>query len=291
MSPTSARLASACAWLLLALLASCNHTFYLPSRTLARSPRDFGVDFDAQRVSVDGGVVHAWHLRPQGARRNTVVVHFHGNFRNMAEHLPQTEWLVRTGFPVVMFDYRGYGQSDGEPERSQTIADGRAVLRSVLADERYAGMDVVVFGQSLGGAVALPCVVAERDALRARLRGVVIEGAFDSYRAIAHAKIEALPTGSWVSSALGWLLVSHGFEPIDAVRELWTPLVLVHATGDELVPYACGERLAAASPMRATAFWTVDSDVHLGTFPGTSRTAQAWRQRLLQWLAMVAKRS
>ncbi|MFT4511502.1 MAG: pimeloyl-ACP methyl ester carboxylesterase [Planctomycetota bacterium] len=283
MLSTSARLAS---WLLLALLVSCNHVFYLPSKTLEGSPHDFGVDFVEQYVPGEGGArLHAWHLVPKIGSRRAVVVHFHGNFRNMAEHLPSTAWLTDLGYPVVMFDYRGFGQSEGEPERAQTIADGRAMLRSVLASRRYAGLDVIVFGQSLGGAIALPCIVAEREALCERLRGVVIEGAFDSYRSIAHQKIESYPTGSLVSGPLGWLLVSNGYEPIDAVQQLWMPTVFVYATGDDLVPFACGQRLAAASSARPTTFWRVESDHHLGTF----QREGMWRQRLRAWLDLLLR--
>jgi alpha-beta hydrolase superfamily lysophospholipase len=270
----------------LLMLGACDHVFYLPQPQLTLVPQQIGIACDEQFVAVDGDErLHVWHLRPRGTPRDAVVVHFHGNFANMSAHVGGTAWLVEQGYRVVMFDYRGYGRSSGRVSRANTVADGRALLRAVVADPRYRGAPLFVFGQSLGGAVALPSLVAERAALGERLRGVVVEGSFDRYRAVARAKVEQYPLGGLLSGPLGWLLISSGHEPADAARQLDVPALFVHATGDPIVPFVAGERLAAASAAPDTRTLWVDARDHLAAFG----TDDALRQELLRWLQRHAR--
>lgn len=268
------------------MLGACDSVFYLPRRQLMQAPQQIGVACDEQFVAVEGGErLHVWHLSPRGTPRDAVVVHFHGNFANMSAHLGATAWLVAQGYRVVMFDYRGYGRSSGRVSRANTVADGRAVLRAVLADPRYAGAPLFVFGQSLGGAVALPSVVAERDALGDRLRGVVVEGSFDRYRSVARAKVEQFPLGGLLSGPLGWLLISSGYEPVDAARALDVPTLFAHATRDPIVPFDVGERLARACGAADTRTIWVDADEHLAAFGPTDAAGV----ELLRWLETRAR--
>lgn len=266
----------------------CNHLFYYPTAELYATPHELGLVYDDDWLTQPNGEkVHLWHLRPKpGAQdRKTVVVHFHGNAQNMSSHFLYVGWLAQEGFAVVTFDYRGYGRSDGVPTRGGTIEDGRAVLERVLMDPRYAGHSIVVIGQSLGGAVSIPAVaatLAARPELSGRLRGVVIEAGFDSYRGIGRSKLG----GFWLTwplqYPLTWLLLDGDYDALDAVDEIAAPMLFLYARGDPIIPHACGQRLlAAAAACTDKQLWTIESDGHIVAF---AEESSPYRSKLLQWL-------
>ena len=166
------------------------------------------------------------------------MVFCHGNARNLTWHVRYVAWLAERGFDVLVFDYRGYGASDGEPTRSGVVRDAVAAIDFALAREPER---TVVFGHSLGGAIALSAV-ARRPAVRA----VVAENTFPSYREVASATVP------WLSWLVPWL-VSEGEDPVEALPHIPPrPLLVIHGTADRIVPYELGASLfeAALEPKR-----------------------------------------
>lgn len=178
----------------------------------------------------DGPVLRGWWLPAQNTSLGTVVF-CHGNKGHIGRHLGAVRWLPAHGFAVLLFDYRGYGDSEGTPTRAGTIADAVAAIDVALARDPER---VVVFGHSLGGAIGISAA-AQRPAVRA----VVAESTFPSYRAAARAQVPLL----------GWLLqflVSSGDDPQDVLDRIPPrPLLVVHGSEDRIVPLSLGEELFA----------------------------------------------
>ena len=264
----------------LSLSAGCTYLFFKPGRrfisdpaTQSYSPRD--VYFK----SADGRTLNGWYFRARGEERGTILV-CHGNVENLSTHVKLDLWLVEAGYNLFIFDYRGYGKSEGEPDVKGINLDAEAALETLLAKlPRTRNDGVIVFGKSLGGAVAVYTVA--NSPYRSCVKALILDSAFSSYRMIAREKI--------AKSIIGWpfqyplsYLVSDDYSPVDYIKKVSPiPVLIMHGYQDEIVPEHHGRILydAALPPKQ---FWEL-------TLPGhvKSWTDEATRKRLLAYLAAL----
>ena len=186
------------------------------------------------------------------------VVFFHGNFGNVSNHFPLCLFLTRNGFDVLIFDYEGYGASEGRPTPKTTVEDGIATVRYALTHNRNPEGGVAVFGQSLGGAVAV--VVAAREPL---VKAAVIEAGFTSYRAMTRYfhKQHHL---AWVLYPFFPIPISQTYDPIRFVGLISPrPLLIIHGDKDNIVPAFMSQQLyeAAREPKK---LWIIPGADHPG---------------------------
>lgn len=253
-----------CRWLLLVASATClggsgcSYLVYQPSKNLLGTPEETPDDvwFD----SADGVKLHGWWFEARGERRGTVV-QFHGNAGNISSHYAQLEWVTRSGWDFFTFDYRGYGRSEGEPSQEGLLKDARAALATAKQRSRpTSDPDLVLYGQSLGGAVLLRMLNDERD--RSRVRAVIVEGTFHSYPDAAAAVLWREPIAA-PFAGFGYGLISDETSPsafIERVSPL--PFLVVHDVRDPIVPFRFGKAVyrLAHQPKE---IWPVDYGGHL----------------------------
>lgn len=256
------RLALRCVLLMAAFsLTGCvQRMFYMPDRVVYDTPARAGLKYEVVRfASKDGTRLSGWFIpaldgtnaRTDPSSAKGTVVHFHGNAQNMTSHWSFLEWMPARGFNVFVFDYRGYGESEGNAETRGVVEDSGAALDYVRTRKDVDPEKLLVFGQSLGGAKAIAVVGGGN---RAGVRAVAAEAAFSSYSAMAN---EALPGAG--------LLMDDTYSPDRVVANVAPiPLLLVHGTRDSVVSHAHSERLLAAAkePKRLV---KVDGAGHLET--------------------------
>lgn len=203
--------------------------FYFPDRVSYGTPADAGHACEDVRFnSADGTVLAAWFM-PAPTPALGTVVHMHGNAQNMSAHWPYAGWLLARGFNVFTFDYRGYGNSQGRPEPQGLLEDAIAALDHVRS--RADGGKLCVFGQSLGGMLAIAAASASPQGICA----VLAEAPVHSYSAWAE---DQMPEKELV------LDDSHcASTHIAALAPI--PLLLMHSPADRVVPYAHSEQLLA----------------------------------------------
>ena len=183
----------------------------------------------------DGRALAAYDARPLDARgpQEPVVLFLHGNGGNIAGRAALLETFVEgTGLRVLMPDYSGYGGNPGVPSESEAYTDAVAAF-DWLVEAGVARERIVLYGESLGGAVALG--LAERRTCG----GVVVQSAFSSLSSMA---FEAYP---WIP--LAGLLVRGSFPSGRRAGELAVPLLIVHGTRDTIIPFSEGEKLLEAA--------------------------------------------
>lgn len=232
--------------------------FYYPSGTVYDQPSDYGLRHeDVTFGTSDGLNLHGWWLPAENAPRG-VAVHFHGNAANVSAHVGLIEWLPRLGYHVLMFDYRGYGRSEGRVTRAGTIRDGHAAVDYAAARPESRDLPLVAYGQSLGGAVAV-VVAAERPEVRA----VVAESAFSSYRRIAARHARQLVPSDALARLLACLTISDGHDPVDVAQRISPrPLLVIAAERDTICfPELAAELYAAAAEPKE--YWLVPGAEHL----------------------------
>jgi hypothetical protein len=197
--------------------------------------------------SSDGVAVHAMELGSQNARRT--VVYFHGNGEVIGDDIGMANALVARGFAVTLAEYRGYGRSVGtSPTEAGIYADATAVLDDLAS--RGVGADrVVLWGASLGTGVAIEM------ARRGRGAALVLVAPYTSIPDMAARMTPFLPVN---------VLVGDRFDNLGKAPSVRVPTVVVHGTEDEVVPFAMGERVAAA--ISGSHFERVTNGHHMNCF-------------------------
>lgn len=220
------------------LLGGCVQSmFYYPDRVRYETPDALGLRYENVRfTSADGTRLSGWFI-PAAGRTDPktakgTVVHFHGNAQNMSSHWRFVAWLPAQDYNVFVFDYRGYGESDGEPEPRGVFEDSNAALDHVRARADVDASRLFVFGQSLGGTNAIAAVGSGN---RAGVKAVAIESTFYSYRSIANDKLPG--AGLLVRDDYGASKFVAAIAPI--------PLLLIHGTADAVIPHGHSQRLLA----------------------------------------------
>lgn len=220
------------------LLAGCVQSmFYYPDDVRYETPDTLGVRYESvQFTSADGTRLSGWFLPAEG-RQNPkeakgTVVHFHGNAQNMSTHWRFVAWLPKQDYNVLVFDYRGYGQSEGKPEPKGVFEDASAALDYVRTRADVNPDRLFVFGQSLGGTNAIAVVGSGN---RAGVKAAAIESTFYSYSSIANDKFKG--AGLLVSDAYAASKYVAAVSPI--------PLLFIHGTADQVIPVEHSRRLLA----------------------------------------------
>jgi len=247
--------------LLAALLAAgCTHPFFYPMRELVQTPQRLGLAYeDVNFRASDGLRLHGWFLPAQGRAAGTVLF-VHGNAENISTHIASVAWMPARGFNVFLFDYRGYGTSEGTPSVEGAQRDIDAAMQVVLGRSDVDKDRIAVFGQSLGG--ALSAYYVAHTPLRANVRALVIESAFSDYADIAREKLAA----SWLTWAFQWLAlvaVDNRFSPLPSMQDISPiPLLVIHGEEDRIVPPEHARRLydAAREPKQ---LWLVPGAGHI----------------------------
>jgi hypothetical protein len=242
---------------------------FFPRRDLSVTPDRLGLPFDevAPRAA-DGVRLHGWFVpgapagsavdtmaggagdpgsggggdaggrggAPPAARPLTLLL-FHGNAENIADALPFAVLTRRAGYNLLLLDYRGYGRSEGAPTERGIYLDGDAAL-AALRDRPDVDPDrIVLWGRSIGAAVAVRLAAAQP------VRGLVLESPFTSVR-------DLLREGGY------WLLLglarfgTYRFDSAAEMPRVTAPVLVIHGTRDEIVPFALGRRLHDLAPGR-----------------------------------------
>lgn len=251
------------AFALLLLLGGCTSLLFQPMQIQLRTPADVGVAYrDVYFPAADGTTLHGWFLPAQGAAKGTVLF-LHGNAENISTHLGSVWWLPAHGYQVFLYDYRGYGFSDGKPSLEGLLSDYDGAFDRLLRIEEAQGKPIAVFGQSLGGAVAIAAVA--RSPHQQQVATLVVEGAFSDYRKIAREKLGEF----WLTWPLQWPLsftVDNSYRPLSEIRNIeQVPLLIVGDGADTIIPrhHATDLYAAANSPKL---YWEIEGAPHIGAF-------------------------
>lgn len=249
-----------------------NHLFYFPTRDEPSTPANWGLKFEAIHFkSTDGTPLHGWFIPPKGKTAKSAkatVVFSHGNAGSISYHIGFCAWLAEAGYNVIMYDYRGFGKSGGSVDRRGMINDVKAAFAYALTRADIDARKLVSYGHSLGGAQS---VTAIAETPVKGLRAIIIDGAFNSYQAMARV----------VGGQLGASLITDELAPKDFVGKLApVPLLVVHGTRDEVVPVSQGRQLYESAGQPKTLF-EVKSGRH-GT--ALSEDDGAYRKRMLEWI-------
>jgi uncharacterized protein len=261
---------------LAAVLTACrmeaNFIFY-PSATIEHTPRQVGLEFeDVFFATRDGVRLNGWFIPHRQAR--STLVWFHGNAGNISHRVENIKLLHdKVKINIFIFDYRGYGRSEGRVSEEGTYLDGEAALDYVRERLDVERKKIVLFGRSLGAAVA-----AEM-ANRYDSQGLILESPFVSIREMARVVFPLLPIGP---------LLQTRYDVREKIRKIKTPLLVLHGDRDEVVPFAQGKTVFDAAP-EPKKFFTIAGAQHNDTYLVGGDSYFQQLQIFIDWAASIQR--
>ena len=236
------------------LLCACGieqRMIYHPSASIESTPGQAGLDFeDLFFTTRDDVRLNGWFI-PHPEARSTLVW-FHGNAGNVSHRVENIKLLHdQVKVNIFIFDYRGYGRSEGHPSEEGTYLDGEAAIELI---RKKLGADaekkIVLFGRSLGAAIA-----AEM-ATRFASQGLILESPFISIAEMARVMFPLLPIGPFLQTR---------YDVREKIRKLKVPLLVLHGERDEIVPFEHGRTVFDAAPEPKT-FFAIAAASHNDTY-------------------------
>ena len=205
---------------------------YMPSGNVTSTPERIGLAYeDIELVTEDGVRLHGWFV-PGPDGDTPVLLFLHGNAGNIGHRLHSLQQFHELGLAVLIIDYRGYGRSTGRPDEAGTYADARAAWQYLTEERSIPPEAIVVFGRSLGAAVAAELATGVEPA------AVILESAFTSAADLGAHHYPWLPVRA---------LLRHEYDTLGRVDAITAPILFAHSPQDEIVPFAHAERLHAAA--------------------------------------------
>ena len=223
---------------------------FYPVAAIERTPRDVGLNFDDVFFTTPDGVkLNGWFVPYPGAK---VTLHWsHGNAGNISHRVENIKLLHgKVKINVFIFDYRGYGRSEGRVSEEGTYTDAQAGLKYLHSRKDVDPKRIVFFGRSLGATVAAE--LATREVCRA----LILETPFASIREMARVAFPLLPIGG---------LLRIRYDTVEKVKKIKVPLLVIHGDRDDIVPYEQGRKVFEAAP-QPKEFYTIRGARHNDTY-------------------------
>ncbi|MGB7580966.1 MAG: alpha/beta hydrolase [Sedimentisphaerales bacterium] len=204
---------------------------YEPVRQIPYTPAELGLNFEEVYFKTgDRFRLHGWFVPAPNAQ--FTVLYCHGNGGNMMYFLDTVNFLNKLGLNCFVFDYRGYGESQGAPSENGTYLDARAAYRWLTKKKGVAPQQIILFGWSLGGSIAAYLATKFKSA------ALVIESAFTSYPAIGQKFYPYMPV-KWFAR--------FDYPAIEYVRKVTCPVLVIHSRNDEIIPFELGLKIYDAA--------------------------------------------
>lgn len=208
------------------------HVPHLPGRELNATPSDVELAYESVFfATADGIKLHGWFL--PAAKPRMTLLFFHGNAGNISHRLASLVIFNQLHFDVFIFDYRGYGRSEGKPSEQGLYRDAMAALDYLQQQRGVVLEEIVFFGRSLGGAVATWL------AARQPPRALIIEASFTSIPDLAAELYPFFPVRR---------LARLRYDNRNQLKSICSPVLIIHSAEDEVVPFQHGRRLFEAAP-------------------------------------------
>ena len=206
---------------------------YEPNRNVTNTPQKIGLDYEDLYIKTsDGKKINAWYIPKKGAKQTFLV--FHGNASNIGEQMDWIRLYHAIGVNVFIFDYHGYGKSEGEPAEASLYLDGLAAYTYIIQEKKLLPSQIILVGNSLGGAVAIDLASKEW------VGGLVVRSTFTS---LADSARHINPFYRW---PILWL--SSKFDSLSKMARVKCPTVIFHSIEDERFPFEMAAALYKKAP-------------------------------------------
>ena len=207
------------------------HSIYFPMKGNTTTPESIGLPYEENYFTTSDNVrLHGWFI-PNKERSAYTVIFCHGNAGNISHRLEKIALLYKLGLSIFIFDYRGYGKSEGSPSEQGLYKDVDAAYKYLTKERGISKDDIVLYGESIGGAVCIN-LAAKSDS-----RALITEEAFTSTKDMAKIYYPFMPH----------FMLSSKLDSVSKIKNVKCPKLIIHSINDEIVPFRLGEKLFDAA--------------------------------------------
>lgn len=199
---------------------------YRPIENFIAFPDNYNIEFeDINFSSRDKVLLNGWFIKGVSKK---VILFCHGNFGNISSRLDMIQELYLLGYNIFIFDYRGFGRSNGIPSEEGLYNDALGAY-DYLKGRGYNNSDIILFGRSLGGVVAIFLA-----SLIKNFRGLMVDSSFSSLEDLSY---------DLLGFRLPGFVISNRLESIKRIKDIGIPKLIIHSENDDLIPFHHGEKL------------------------------------------------
>lgn len=218
---------------------------YFPEtgREIIITPDQIGLAYEPVEIATaNNETLHGWFVPAPDAK--VTILFFHGNAGNISHRIDYLPMFYRLGYNTLIFDYQGYGQSSGSPSELGTYQDAAATWHFLTDVKKIAPAEIVLFGESLGGAIAARLAANEKPGM------LILASTFTSVPDIAEKLYPFLPVR---------LISQFNYDTLATLPSITCPVLVAHSPQDDVVPFEHGQHLhqAASEPKQ---FLTLQGD-------------------------------
>ncbi len=200
---------------------------FYPTFQIETTPAQSGLAFEDVYFETEDGVkLHAWYI-PVDTPTATLIF-CHGNGGNISHRIESIEQFHALNLSVFIFDYRGYGNSEGKISEEGTYLDAAAAWTYLTTEKQIAPDNIISFGRSLGGGIA------SWLAVNRQVKALILESTFTSISDVGKSHYPIIPVK---------LISRYDYNSIEKVEQLTLPKLFIHSRTDEIVPFKLGRKL------------------------------------------------
>ena len=205
---------------------------YFPIRKIHLTPKEIGLEFeDVYFSSSDGIKLNGWYIPAKEAR--ATVLFCHGNAGNISHRIDVIYLFCKLGLNVFIFDYRGYGRSQGRPSEEGLYRDAQSAYKYLIEKRNLNESSIVVYGKSIGANVAVELCSKVKTA------ALISESAFTSALEMGKKLFPFLP--------IKWF-ISIKYDALSKIKDITVPKLIIHSEDDRIIPFRHGRKLFEAAP-------------------------------------------
>lgn len=227
---------------------------FFPNRQMAMNPSALRLDWeDVTMTTKDGVAIHGWLIK--NPKATSIILYHHGNAGNISDRIMKMKFFHDLGFAVFIYDYRGFGLSEGKPSERGVYLDAQAAYDWIKQNQSTKNLKLIDYGTSLGGIVAVDLAVNRSvDCL-------IVDSSITSAKAMARRMYPFIPT----------FMTVLRFDSLAKIPFVKAPVLIMHSRDDQTIPFFMGEALfrAATEPKVFIAMHGGHNDAQISNDPLT----------------------
>jgi len=201
-------------------------SLYAPFKTIEATPKAIGLHYEEVTVTTGDGVeLTGWFIPAERSRATLLLSH--GNAGNISHRLDKIKILNDLNLDILIYDYRGYGMSTGEPSEDGLYMDVKAMYDYLVDDRKISPEKIIAYGESLGGTVAVNLAVKNE------VGGIIIESSFTSVYDMSKKILLYVPR----------FVLKTEYDSLNKIKNIRAPKLIMHSPSDGVIPYSHGRKL------------------------------------------------
>lgn len=208
------------------ILFLCTNNIYFPSKEV------YETKYPHENVyfkTIDDKKLNAWYVPPK--KEYPIIMFSHGNGGNISYFFDMLIPVANMGYGVFIYDYRGYGKSEGFPFEKGLYKDARAALNFLNNEKNIKSENIILWGLSIGGGVT------SQIAIEDDFKAVILQSTFTNTRDMGKATLKRVTKKDWLQNLVYFVPFIQKFDNYSRIDKITEPLLIVHSIDDSMIPY------------------------------------------------------